>query len=136
MLLPNPDGPAGSPRRSRLPRSASPRHRWRPGPEAGASAPNPSRLLQWRAVAVRQNQPAAGSAWRTSFVRHLESDSRPSGNPPASHTLRDLVLIIVNHISQGGRPMEYRDDDKAKAARLQLDLCQCMAQEASDPCNG
>ena len=29
--------------------------------------------------------------------------------------------------------MEYRDDDKAKAARLQLDLCQRMAQEASDP---
>ena len=29
--------------------------------------------------------------------------------------------------------MEYHDDDKAKAARLQLDLCQRMAQEASDP---
>ena len=29
--------------------------------------------------------------------------------------------------------MEYRDDDKAKAARLQWDLCQRMAQEASDP---
>ena len=29
--------------------------------------------------------------------------------------------------------MEHRDDDKAKAARLQLDLCQRMAQEASDP---
>jgi len=29
--------------------------------------------------------------------------------------------------------MQYRDDDKAKAARLQLDLCQRMAQEASDP---
>ena len=45
-----------------------------------------------------------------------------------------LWLIIVNHSGQGGRPMmQYRDDDKAKAARLQLDLCQRMAQEASDP---
>jgi hypothetical protein len=43
-------------------------------------------------------------------------------------------LIIVNNSGQGGRPMmQYRDDDKAKAARLQLDLCQRMAQEASDP---
>ena len=45
-----------------------------------------------------------------------------------------LWLIIVNNSGQGGRPMmQYRDDDKAKAARLQLDLCQRMAQEASDP---
>ncbi len=29
--------------------------------------------------------------------------------------------------------MQYGDDDKAKATRLQLDLCQRMAQEASDP---
>src|SRR5260221_10683241 len=45
-----------------------------------------------------------------------------------------LWLIMINHSAQGGRPMmQYRDDDKAKAARLQLDLCQRMAQEASDP---
>jgi hypothetical protein len=29
--------------------------------------------------------------------------------------------------------MEYRDDDKAKVVRLQLDLCQRMAQQAGDP---
>ena len=29
--------------------------------------------------------------------------------------------------------MEYHDDNKAKAIRSQLSLCQRMAQEASDP---
>ena len=32
--------------------------------------------------------------------------------------------------------MQYRDDDKAKAARSKLDLCQRMAREASDPAMG
>ncbi len=50
--------------------SASPRHRRRPAPEDGASAPHPLYPLQWRAGAAHQNHPATGSAWRTSFVRH------------------------------------------------------------------
>ena len=29
--------------------------------------------------------------------------------------------------------MQYRDDDKARAARFQLELCQRMAKGASDP---
>src|SRR5216684_1237631 len=70
-----------SPRQSPPPRSAAHRHRRRPGPEDGASAPHPSYPWQWRAGAAHQNHPAAGSAWRTSFVRHLESDSRRYGNP-------------------------------------------------------
>src|SRR5438876_6585573 len=68
-------------RRSPPPRSASPRHRRRPGPEDGASALHPSYPWQWRAGAAHQNHPAVGSAWRTSVVRHLESDSRRYGNP-------------------------------------------------------
>src|SRR5436305_13845391 len=70
-----------SPRQSPPPQSASPRHTRRPAPEDGASAPHPSYPWQWRAGPAHQNHPAAGSAWRTSFVRHLESDSRRYGNP-------------------------------------------------------
>src|SRR5207302_114935 len=76
-----PNRPPMTPRRSPPPRSASHRHRRRPGPEDGASAPHPSYPWQWRAGAAHQNHPAAGSAWRTSVVRHLESDSRRYGNP-------------------------------------------------------
>src|SRR5205823_11156641 len=43
-----------SPRRSPPPRSASPRHRRRPGPDDGASAPHPSYPWQWRAGAAHQ----------------------------------------------------------------------------------
>jgi hypothetical protein len=56
----------------------------------------------------------------------------------AIHRLFDesqIWLIVINQTIRWGRRMEYRNegDDKARALRSQLDLCQRLAQEVGDP---
>ena len=45
---------------------------------------------------AHQNQPGAEWAWRTSSVRHLESEPSRFGNPQPSHAFRDLVLTMAS----------------------------------------
>src|SRR4051794_26745863 len=89
---PAPDRSPRCPRRSGPPRCGLPPHRSRPGPKGAALAGHPSSCGQSRAAHGHQSLSGAEPAWRTSLVRHLESDLPQTYQTQPSHPLRDLVL--------------------------------------------
>src|SRR3954454_17082907 len=66
--------------------------RSRPGPKGAALAGRPWSCGQSRAAHGHQSLSGAELAWRTSLVRHLESDLPQTHQTQPSHPLRDLVL--------------------------------------------
>jgi hypothetical protein len=62
-----------------------------PEPKAAAPAARPSIASPTPSPSAHQNQPGAEWAWRTSSVRHLESELSRFGNPQPSHAFTDLA---------------------------------------------
>src|SRR3954454_3613086 len=70
-------------------------HRSRPGPTGAALAGRPWSRGRSRAAHGHQSLSGAEPAWRTSLVRHLESDLPQTHQTQPSHPLRDLVQESV-----------------------------------------